>query len=136
MYEFITTMYLRSRKRGNILHSSFYDHEEGDNAFDGERCAEDVTHEPGVVGPVRAELELQDDTRGDTHREVDAEELLPKLRGIASEVDVGSDVNLALIEGQLCLIILGLDDAHDDSQPERQGHEEPMVDCREGKLRP
>ena len=54
-------------------------HEEGQDALDGERRAEDVSDEPAIVGPVRPELELKDNPRSDADSEVDPEELLPEL---------------------------------------------------------
>ena len=90
-------------------------HEEGHDALDGERSTEDVAHEPRVVRPVRAELKLQDDARGNTHGEVDAKEFLPELRRVAPE---------ALLRA----IVAGLHDAHDHGQAERQGHKQPVVD--------
>ena len=65
-------------------------HEESEDAFDGERSAEDVTHEPGVVAPVGAELEFKDDTRSDADSEVDGEKLHPEL-GRSEERRVGKE---------------------------------------------
>ena len=98
-------------------------HEEGDDALDGQWCAEDVAHEPRVVAPVGAKLKFEDDTRGDAHGEVDAEEFLPELGSVFPEGVFGA-------------IVARLHDTHDDGQAERQGYEEPMVDCREGELCP
>ena len=56
---------------------------EREDAFGGEQAAEDVAHEPGVVGPVHAELELLDDARGDAHREDQAVDLDPEERQLA-----------------------------------------------------
>ena len=92
-------------------------HEEGHDAFDSERCAEDVAHEPRVVRPVGAELKLQDDARSHTHSEVDTEEFLPELGGVFPET-------------LLRAIVARLHNAHDDGQAKRQGHEQPMVDSR------
>ena len=92
-------------------------HEEGQDAFHGERGSEDVAHEPGVVAPVGAELKLKDNARSHAHGEVDTEEFLPEL---------GSNFPELLV----CAIIASLHDAHDDGETERQGHEEPVVDGR------
>ena len=108
-------------------------HEEGDDALDSQRRSEDVAHEPRVVGPVGAKLELEDDACGDAHGEVDAEEALPELGGLLPEGSVGLR-GVALADGLLCAIVACLDDAHDDGQTERQGNEEPVVDCREREL--
>ena len=97
-------------------------HEEGHYALDCQWRTEDVAHKPGVVRPVGAELEFEDDARGHTHGEVHAEKLLPEF---------GS----SLPEFIFCTVVLGLDDTHDDGQAEGQGHEEPVIDCREGELR-
>jgi hypothetical protein len=53
--------------------------EEGEDALGGERGAEDVAHESGVVGPIGPELEFHDDAGGHPHREVDGEYFCPKL---------------------------------------------------------
>ena len=98
-------------------------HEEGHDTLDGQGSAEDVTYEPGIVAPVRTEFKLQDDTRGHAHGEIDSEELLPKL-------------GRALPELIIRAIVTGLHDTHTDSQSQRQRDKKPMVDSRQGKLRP
>ncbi len=98
-------------------------HEEGDDTLDSQWRTEDVTHEPGIVRPVGAELELEDDTCGDTHGEVHAEQFLPELGSCLPELILRT-------------IVIGLYDTHNDRQSEGQGHEEPVVDCRESELRP
>ncbi len=52
--------------------------EEGEQPFDGQRRSEDVSHEPAVITPVHAELELLDDARDHAHGEVDQEQLAVK----------------------------------------------------------
>ena len=53
--------------------------EEGQQRLDGERCAEDVADESGVVRPVHAELELLNDAGGQPEDEVDREQLAEEL---------------------------------------------------------
>ena len=47
--------------------------EEGDDSLDGERRSENVSNEPGIIAPVGSEFKFQDETCGNTYREVDAE---------------------------------------------------------------
>ena len=96
-------------------------HKECHDALDGQRRAEDIAYEPRVVRPVGAELKLQDDTCGNTHGEIDAEEFLPELCCVTPK-----DVTLAIPNG--------LADTHDDSQSEGQRNEQPMVDGRQCEL--
>ncbi len=49
--------------------------EEGQQALDGQRGAEDVAHEPAVAAPVHPELELLDDAGDEAQGEVDQEQL-------------------------------------------------------------
>ncbi len=49
--------------------------EEGEQALDGQRGAEDVAHEPAVAAPVHPELELLDDAGHHADGEVDQEQL-------------------------------------------------------------
>ena len=44
-------------------------HEEGEDSLDGQRRSEDVADKPGIIAPVRAELEFQDKTGGHTDGE-------------------------------------------------------------------
>ena len=97
-------------------------HKEGHDALDGERCAENVAHEPGIVAPVRAELELKDDARGHAYGEVYAKELLPELGSMFPEVVLFDDVE-------------GFHHAHHHGEAEREGHEQPVVAGGEGELR-
>ena len=67
--------------------------EEGHQALDGERHAEDVADVVRVVRPVRAELELHRDAGGDAHREIDAEQDSPEARHVAPDRPPGHDVD-------------------------------------------
>ncbi len=69
--------------------------EEGEDAFRRQQRAEDVAHEPGVVGPVHAELELLDDARGHAHGEDDAVDLDPEEREAAPLGVPGAQVEAA-----------------------------------------
>ena len=53
--------------------------EEREQALDGQRGAEDVADEPGVVAPVHPELELLHDPGHHADGEVDQEELAEEL---------------------------------------------------------
>ena len=79
-------------------------HEEGQDAFDGQRCAEDVAHEPGIVAPVGAEFEFQDDTRSNAHGKIDSEKFHPELGSPFPE--------LVFLE-----YIKGFHGCHDNGQP-------------------
>ena len=92
-------------------------HEEGYDTLDGQWGTEDVAYEPGVVAPVGTKLEFEDDTCGNTHGEVDSEELLPENGSVFPEL-------------VLRTIVTGLHDTHNDRQSEGQGHKEPVVDGR------
>ena len=98
-------------------------HEEGQNALDGQRRTEDVAHEVRIVRPVGAELEFEDDARGYADGEIDAEQAHPESGRAAPERVARADVE-------------GLHDGDEESQSERQRHEEPVVDGRQGELRP
>ena len=98
-------------------------HEEGHNALDGQRRSEDVAHKPAVIAPVGTKLKLQDNARGHADGEVDAEQLHPEAGG-------------TFPEGIARPIIESLHEAHDHGQSQGQRHENPMVDGRQGKLRP
>ena len=97
-------------------------HEESHDTLDSQWGTEDIAHEPGIVAPVGTKLELQDDTRGHTHGEIHAEEALPELGRVFPEV-------------RTLLVVNGLGYAHDNGQAKGQGHEEPVIDCRESELR-
>jgi hypothetical protein len=80
-------------------------HEESQNAFDSERGTKDVANEPGIVAPIGTKLEFQDNTRGYTHCEVDAEKLLPELGSVFPETFLRA-------------IVACLSYAHDDGKTE------------------
>jgi len=67
--------------------------EEGHQAFDGQRRAEDVAHIMAVVAPVHAELEFHDDARRHAHGEVDAEQDTPELGHVAPDGSVRHHVD-------------------------------------------
>ena len=96
-------------------------HEEGKDAFDGERCTEDVTHKPRVVTPVGTKLEFEDDARGNTNCEVDAEEFLPKLGGSFPKFIPSAVINC-------------FHNGHHECKSEGEGDKQPVVAGREGKL--
>ena len=96
--------------------------EEGEDALDGQRGAEDVAHEVRIVGPVGAELEFEDQPRGDADGEIDAEEAHPEFGGPEPEFVLRADVE-------------GFHDGDQESQSERQRDEQPVVDGRHGELR-
>src|SRR5690606_22507427 len=95
--------------------------EEGEQALDGERGAEDVAHEPGVVAPVHAELELLDDPGHDAHGEVDQEEL---------PVEAGQPVP-AVVAGA---VPRGLEPGDEEAQADRDRDEQEVVDGRDPEL--
>ena len=97
-------------------------HEEGQDAFDGERRTEDVADEPRIVTPVCAELKLEDDTGGYADGEVDAEEFLPELGGGFPKLIAGA-------------IIHSFHNGHHECESEGEGDEEPVIACCERKLR-
>ena len=98
-------------------------HEKGEDAFDGERSSEDVTHEPGVVAPVGAELEFEDDTCSYADSEVDGEKLHPELGGLFPELVFFHDIN-------------SLHYGHYDGESQSERDENPMISSGESKLRP
>ena len=97
--------------------------EKGHNALDGQRGTENVADEMGVVRPVRAELELEDQARRHADREVDREDADPEFRR-------------ALPEGIARAVVERFHDRADETEPERQRHEQPVVDRRHRELRP
>ena len=96
-------------------------HEEGHDAFDGERSAEDITDEVGVVAPVGSELEFEDKPRCDPDGEVDAEESHPEFGGSFPEFVTGTD-------------IAGLHEGDDETESEGERDEQPVVDGCQGEL--
>ena len=97
--------------------------EEGHEAFDRERGAEDVADIVAVVGPVHAELEFHGDAGGDAHGEVDAEEQAPELGHLAPDLAAGHDID-------------ALHDAEEQREAKRQRHEQEVVHRREAELQP
>ena len=59
--------------------------EEGENAFYGERRAENVADIMGVVAPIGAELEFHRHAGRDAHREIDPKERSPEFRRVAPD---------------------------------------------------
>ena len=96
--------------------------EEGHQAFDGERGAEDVAHVVGVVGPVRAELELHGDAGGNAEGEVNPEELAPEAGHVFVDFLAGKDVRH--FHGH-----------EHERKSERQGHEDEVVHRGHRKLK-
>ena len=92
-------------------------------AFDRQRRAENVADIMRVIGPVGAELEFHGDAGGDPHGEIDAEQLAPESRHVAPDFPAGHDVD-------------ALHDGKQERQPERQRHEQEMVERRCGELQP
>ncbi len=56
--------------------------EEGEDAFHGERLADDAAGDAGELRPVGAELELHGDAGDDAEDEVDAEDASPEAGGL------------------------------------------------------
>ena len=98
-------------------------HEEGHDALDGQRSAENVAHEMGVVRPVGPEFEFEDDARGHADGEVDPEDAHPEFRRPFPERVARP-------------VIDRFHDGADEAQTEGQRHEQPVVDGRHGELRP
>ena len=96
-------------------------HEEGQNALNGQRRAENVAHKPGVVAPVGAKLKLENDACGHANGKVNAKELHPKLRG-------------ALPKLVFFHVIESFHHGHHNGQPQCEGHKEPVVAGSERKL--
>ena len=97
-------------------------HEEGHDAFDGQRGTEDVAHEMRVVRPVGPEFEFEDQARGHADGEVDAEQAHPEFGRALPELITRADVK-------------GLHDGDDEPQPQRERDEKPVVNGRHGELR-
>ena len=97
--------------------------EEGHQAFDRQRRAEDVADIMAVVAPVHPELELHDDAGRHPQREVDAEQRAPEFGHLPPDHPAGHH-------------IYRLHDGEQDRQSERQRDEEEVVQRGDGKLQP
>ena len=97
-------------------------HEEGQDAFDGQRGAENVADKPGIVAPVGAEFKFENDTRCHSDGEIDAKEFLPELGGFLPEFVAGA-------------IVTSFHNGHHERQSEGEGDEEPMIACGKRELR-
>ena len=97
--------------------------EEGEDALDGERRAEDIADHPRVVGPVGAELEFQDEPGGHADGEVDTEQLHPELGQPLPLLVAGAHVD-GVVKGE------------DPGEPQGQRHEDPVVHGGQGELAP
>ena len=96
-------------------------HEEGEDALNGQRGAEHISNEPGIIAPVGAELELENEAGGDAHCKIDGEELHPEARCLLPEFVFLDEVQR-------------LHYGHDKRQAQSQRHEEPVVGRRHGEL--
>ena len=95
--------------------------EEGHQALEGERGAEDVADEARVRRPVHAELELLHDAGDDAHREVDQEDLAEEPREV-QPLQVARAVPR------------GLEDRDRQRHAERERHEQEVVQRRQAEL--
>ena len=95
--------------------------EEGHQPLDGQRRAEDVADVMGVVGPVRAELELHGDAGGHAHGEIDAEQQAPEFGHVAPDRPAGHDVD-------------ALHDGEQHREAEGQRHEQEVIHRRQREL--
>ena len=77
----------------------------------------------GVVRPVGAEFEFEDEARGYADGEIDTEQAHPEFRR-------------AFPEGIARAVVDGFHDRADDAQSQREGDEQPVVDRRHGELGP
>ena len=91
--------------------------------FDRQRRAEDVADIMRVVGPVGAELEFHGDAGGHPHGEIDAEQLAPEPRHVAPDLAPGHDVS-------------AFHDGEQERQPERQRHEQKVIERSDRELQP
>ena len=83
-------------------------------AFDGERCSENIAHIVAVIAPVHAELELHGEAGGDSEHEVDAEQRAPELGHLPPDRPARHHID-------------GFHDREDDRQPERERDEEEVI---------
>ncbi len=97
--------------------------EEGHQPLDGERRAEDIAGIGREIRPVGAELELHGQAGGDAEHEVDAEDGAPEPRDGPPDLAPGHHID-------------ALHDDQHEGQPERQRHEQEMVQRRQGELQP
>jgi len=97
--------------------------EEGQQAFDRQRRAENVAGIVRVIRPVRAELELHGDAGGHAKREIDAKELAPELGHVAIDLVAGAHIN-------------GFHDDQHPGKPERQGYKQEVVQRHDCELQP
>jgi len=88
--------------------------EEGHPAFAGQDRSEDVTYIMRVVGPVGAELEFQRQSGGDTHGEVDPEQLAPEAGHVLVDLAPGHHIDR-------------LHDRQDKGHAQRQRHEQEVI---------
>src|SRR5690606_36324709 len=95
--------------------------EEGEQRLHGQRSAEDVADEAGVLAPRHAELELLDDAGGDAHHEVDEEELAPELR----------HPQILLVAGA---VPHRLHVGDEEAEADRERHHEEVVDGGDAEL--
>ena len=97
--------------------------EEGEQRLEGQRRAEDVTDEAAVAAPVHPELELLDDAGDQAEGEVDREELAEELRHPQVALVARADPP-RVVPG------------HDRGEPDRDRHEEEVVDGGDRELPP
>ncbi len=95
--------------------------EEGHQAFDRQRCPENIADIIAVIAPVHAELEFHHDACGDTEHEIDAEQRPPELRHLPPDLPAGHDISR-------------FHDGKQHGQAECQRHEQEVIQRRHGKL--
>ena len=95
--------------------------EEGQQGFNSQEWAKDISNESTVLWPVHAELEFLHDARYYTDGKVDQEQFSPKLSHLVE----------CLIFG---LEIAGLHERDKPSQAKREWDEQKMIDSRKGEL--
>jgi hypothetical protein len=95
--------------------------EEGHQALERERHAEDVADVVGEVGPVGTELELHGEPGGHAHGEVDAEQQAPEAGHAPPDRPPGHDVH-------------ALHDREQPRQAERERHEQEVVERGQREL--
>ena len=95
--------------------------EERHQPFDGERRPEDIADILGVIGPVRAELELHGDAGRDAQHEVDAEQVGPEFRN-------------SLPDFLSCHDVCAFGDHEDHRKAQRQWNEQEVIERCEREL--